>query len=99
MEIKSFSKKSFAVFLAVIHVAIGLVAGIGMMIVGIIDATTMSAQDNGLTLSQVLINGFLMVTLAPVAYGFWGGVLGFFLAAIYNFSARHVGGIRFILKD
>ena len=42
--------------------------------------------------------GYIMIILTPAVYAVLGFILGIFIAGIYNFLAKKIGGIKFEMQ-
>ncbi len=83
---------SLALLSAVLHGALGLLVGIAVAIAASSPAGRAIPFLNGPVL------GVLAVLVLPFVYGAVGFVAGALTAAVYNFGARLLGGVRILLE-
>ena len=89
MTLTRIEPMSAAIFSGTLYAIIGLIIG-GLMTLFTILGVAVGGQD-GL---QPMMVGIGAVILLPVFYGIAGFIGGIVMAALYNFVASLVGGIR-----
>jgi len=97
MVIKRIGVLSLAKMLGGLYGLIGFIAGIGVALaLKISTAQAGIPFDPGSSWTQNL--GFYAIIVLPVLYGAIGFVTGLLVAAVYNWLARHIGGIELELE-
>jgi hypothetical protein len=99
--IKSVSVMPFALMLACISAVIGLIVGIFYSLTfGFIFATIPSSAASGLNIGLLsLIFGVGAIITMPIAFFVGGLIQGLITAALYNFLAPRIGGIKVRFKE
>lgn len=100
-EIKSIDKKSLAKIVALIYGLVGFIMALIVVIFSIPSVITQKNFQGSVTLAA-LYNigvGLLIGVLAAILTAFWGWVIGYITAAIYNWFSGKVGGIKVELAD
>ena len=100
-EIKKISKKSLAKVISLIY---GLVGFFTAMIIAVSTMANIVTQRDfqGSVLLVTLFNvgaGLLLGVVSALLTAAIGWIMGYLLAAIYNWFARKVGGVRIELED
>lgn len=86
MEIKKFDVLQTGKVLGALYVILGLLIGIVVSIV----------NTSGYMMSyRMMDGGFIPIVTLPILYGLIGFVGGMLMAWLYNFVAKHIGGIKF----
>lgn len=91
MIIKKIDILSAGKITAVIAAAIGLIAGLIMLLFGSFFAALGGEANGG---GFMALGGALSVVILPIMYGIFGFIGGVLQAFVYNIAAGFMGGIR-----
>jgi hypothetical protein len=89
--VKKIDVKSLGKLIGFGYVLLGLIFGLIFFLFTIIS----QGNENSV---PIWIGGLSIIGI-PLAYGFMGYVMGLLVAVVYNFSAKHIGGIQFEVED
>jgi len=100
-EIKNINKDSFAKITALIY---GLAGFLAALLAAVFTIINIAVQDNfqGSVILVTLFNigaGLLLAVLASLFTALCGLVMGYITAAVYNWFAKKVGGIKIELAE
>jgi hypothetical protein len=95
LTIRRFDIVRTANMVAATYVAIGLVIGLIILPFALLALLAGSRAGNGGAAGAGLIAGVFFYAVAIVFYAVVGWVFGAILAAVYNFVAGRIGGLRF----
>ena len=98
VTVKRFGVLSVGVISGILYAVGGLIGALMMAPIMAIMSATTPVTDADFGPMGWMFSGFFII-IAPIIYGALGFVCGIISAALYNISAKWVGGIRVEVKQ
>jgi len=93
VRLRSIDVLSCAKIYGIIHVAIGILIGLFLVVIGMIGLAAAPGQQK-----YGMIGMFFFAAMSPFVYGAIGFVVGALMALFYNWVAAAIGGVKIELE-
>lgn len=93
VRLRSFDVMSCAKIYGILHMAIGILVGLFLVVIGLVGFATASGHQK-----FGMVGIIVIAALSPFVYGIIGFILGAIGALLYNWVASAIGGIQMELE-